>query len=453
LRLSPNLSTAPRYARSALGRVVRLHRLVPALAAACCAAPAHDTHAQSSGVAVPLCEGLRIVTAINETNGDYESIKTIESVAGAAIRLKYTSEKLVTDLLDAQFGEVKSTTVYRSILPDDLAGAAFYQQRYFEGMPETIPGSTAIGVSSSVLERLKNGGEIEIAISNAYPAELGIDENVRPNIYDFRTTGTIARAEPSPVLLPVLVNDVPAELPAVHARGDFAGEAAEFFFLDDPANPLALKFRIGIDAIAPPPREMIEQCREMAKAAPEIAEAMCRDATGPSDTETLQVVSISYRCGGAPPPGAGSGGAAGGAGSGELAAGTGAGGLSAAAAALENELADNGIAAVYDIFFSFNSAEIRDESAPRLAEIAAVLARNPEWRLTVNGHTDSIASDAYNLELSARRAAAVQNALVARHGIDSERLVTAGFGETQPRDTNDTLEGRARNRRVELVKQ
>ena len=81
-----------------------------------------------------------------------------------------------------------------------------------------------------------------------------------------------------------------------------------------------------------------------------------------------------------------------------------------------------------------------------------VLRRNPDWKLSVEGHTDAIASEQYNLDLSARRAAAVRTALGSRFGIAAARLTTAGLGESSPRDRNDTLEGRARNRRVELVR-
>ncbi len=76
----------------------------------------------------------------------------------------------------------------------------------------------------------------------------------------------------------------------------------------------------------------------------------------------------------------------------------------------------------------------------------------PDWKLAIEGHTDSIANDAYNLQLSQRRSAAVKNALVSKKAIAGTRLTTAGHGESRPKDTNDTLEGRARNRRVELVK-
>ena len=107
---------------------------------------------------------------------------------------------------------------------------------------------------------------------------------------------------------------------------------------------------------------------------------------------------------------------------------------------------------VYELYFDFNSERIRNESDPTLREIAEVLRRNPDWTLAVEGHTDNVASDTYNLELSSRRAAAVKAALGTRFGIAAARLTTAGFGESSPRDRNDTLEGRARNRRVELVR-
>src|SRR5947207_11068054 len=107
---------------------------------------------------------------------------------------------------------------------------------------------------------------------------------------------------------------------------------------------------------------------------------------------------------------------------------------------------------VYSIYFSFNSDTIREESEPTLKEIAEVLRRHRDWKLRIAGHTDGIGGDEQNLDLSKRRAAAVQGALVKRYGIAEVRLSTTGFGKSQPKDTNDTLEGRAHNRRVELMK-
>jgi flagellar motor protein MotB len=121
-----------------------------------------------------------------------------------------------------------------------------------------------------------------------------------------------------------------------------------------------------------------------------------------------------------------------------------------AASTIQQQLASTGKADVYGIYFDFASDRIKEESEPVLAEIARVLAGNPAWTLNVHGHTDNIGSDASNLDLSTRRAAAVKQALVARYKIAPARLSTGGFGESRPIETNDTLEGRARNRRVEL---
>jgi outer membrane protein OmpA-like peptidoglycan-associated protein len=84
--------------------------------------------------------------------------------------------------------------------------------------------------------------------------------------------------------------------------------------------------------------------------------------------------------------------------------------------------------------------------------VAEVLRENPSWKVRVEGHTDNIGTDAYNVKLSTSRAAAVRQALVAQYRVGAARLTTAGYGATRPKTTNDTLEGRAFNRRVELVR-
>lgn len=123
------------------------------------------------------------------------------------------------------------------------------------------------------------------------------------------------------------------------------------------------------------------------------------------------------------------------------------------ARSIETDLAQTGRAAIYGVYFDFDSALIRTESEPTLREIAEVLQQNPGWKLSIEGHTDNIGSDAHNLELSQRRAESVKAALVERYAIGGDRLSTSGFGASRPKATNDTVEGRALNRRVELVKQ
>jgi outer membrane protein OmpA-like peptidoglycan-associated protein len=119
---------------------------------------------------------------------------------------------------------------------------------------------------------------------------------------------------------------------------------------------------------------------------------------------------------------------------------------------LETDLAEKGRAEIYGIYFDFDSDQIRSESEPVLTEIADVLKKQPEWKLNVEGHTDNVGGDKHNLDLSQRRAASVINALVTRYQIPADRLSPAGYGASRPKATNDTVEGRALNRRVELVR-
>lgn len=379
---------------------------------------------------IPLCPGLQIVTAVSQANGDYESIKTVKSVDPNGVLIEYSAEQLVTDLLAPDFGQVKRSTMQRQVRRHDLANATLYQQRFFADMATSVPETTAIGTSSRVLRALKSGGRSELSISNAYSGEFPADRAQSPSLYDFMIQAELSHVKSAPPMA-VMVNNALSSLPVVHAKAEFAGEPSEFFFLDDEENPLTLKFRIGIDAEPPMNKEMTELCLTMQSAAPAIAKTLCGRTTS-SDRESLQVIKISHRCKVLAAP---------------------ANPVESGAAQLEQELEKSGRATVYDIHFSFNSDRIRANSAVRLAEIAAVLKKHPQWRLQVHGHTDSIGGDAYNLDLSKRRAAAVRNALITQHGIAGDRLVPSGIGAGQPRNTNDTLIGRARNRRVELIRQ
>ncbi|HEY7290187.1 MAG TPA: OmpA family protein [Vicinamibacterales bacterium] len=121
-------------------------------------------------------------------------------------------------------------------------------------------------------------------------------------------------------------------------------------------------------------------------------------------------------------------------------------------ARIERDLAKDKHTIVYGIYFDVGSDRIKDASESALADIAKVLQQNPTWSLAVEGHTDNIGGDAYNLDLSKRRAAAVRQVLIGRYKIDGKRLQTNGWGASRPKDTNATLEGRARNRRVELLR-
>jgi outer membrane protein OmpA-like peptidoglycan-associated protein len=104
------------------------------------------------------------------------------------------------------------------------------------------------------------------------------------------------------------------------------------------------------------------------------------------------------------------------------------------------------------VYFEFASDELNPASAPWIRTVADLLRRHPEWPVTIEGHTDSIGGPRYNQDLSERRAASLKHELVGRYGVPAARLGTRGFGATRPLEPNTTVEGRARNRRVELVR-
>jgi OmpA-OmpF porin, OOP family len=118
--------------------------------------------------------------------------------------------------------------------------------------------------------------------------------------------------------------------------------------------------------------------------------------------------------------------------------------------AMAAEINKTGFIAV-DVHFATGKADILPDSQPFIGEIAAMLKKNVSLRIGVEGHTDNVGTPAANLELSQGRAKSVTAALVSA-GIGAARLTPAGFGQTRPVADNRTEEGRAKNRRVELVK-
>ena len=119
---------------------------------------------------------------------------------------------------------------------------------------------------------------------------------------------------------------------------------------------------------------------------------------------------------------------------------------------LREQLDETGRIITHGILFDSGSDRIKAESYKTLANIGQLLTDDPELRLSIEGHTDSDGADDYNLDLSEKRAGSVRTYLLENYEIDPERLESKGWGETQPIDNNDTAEGKANNRRVELVR-
>ena len=107
------------------------------------------------------------------------------------------------------------------------------------------------------------------------------------------------------------------------------------------------------------------------------------------------------------------------------------------------------VLAISDVLFEFDKSDIKESFLPELNKWAEFFSANPQLKAEIYGHTDSIGSINYNQRLSEDRARAVVNYLVTR-GITPERLTAKGFGENKPTATNDTEDGRQKNRRVEI---
>ena len=371
--------------------------------AAALAWPAHSQELPR----IPLRVGLTIVTAAHESDGDYESIKTFISEDAKSLRLKYSSESAVPgDILNepSQYVQyrphpsnpdqvIEMVNVYRTVLRSDLKTSDHYVRMFPPppAVPETVPGTTAVGISARLLNEIKSRGAAALttyyAIFDPQPlSSADTADGPQPFV------GTLARVEKGDVSLPVIVNGKLVTLPAVHVKGQMLDVDAEFWFLDDPDNPLALRYAF--------------------------------------DKTRLNVIRINFP--------------------GDSATMAAADGLDSG---IEQSLAKTGHADVYGIYFGFNSDVIRPESEPVLKEIAALMTKHPVWKLHVDGHTDNVGGADFNLALSTRRSAAVKKALVERYRIGAMRLVATGFGLSAPKATNDTLEGRALNRRVELSRE
>jgi outer membrane protein OmpA-like peptidoglycan-associated protein len=119
---------------------------------------------------------------------------------------------------------------------------------------------------------------------------------------------------------------------------------------------------------------------------------------------------------------------------------------------LYDRLARDGRVATQGILFASSSDHIRPESTPTLEEIGSMLQEHADLRLAIEGHTDTDGEEAFNQDLSERRAAAVKAYLVEEFDIDASRLETSGFGESRPVADNTSPEGKQQNRRVELVR-
>ena len=342
--------------------------------------------------AIPLVQGLTVVGAASERQGDYESTYVVNAVdADGTLHLDTSAE-----LPDPASGKAKPVSFNRDVSATDRERARTYKYMFSAG-PQVYPGTTALGTSAVVINDLRTSGSASITFDgqvgglgnllSGFLALIPDGDAKKPADPYFSGSGTVRAVESKPIAYSMIVNDSVVSLAAWHVKGAFVQGAAtvpiEWYILDDPANPLTLRLAIGKDKV-----EIIRM-------------------SFPVDNPTKS---------------------------------------------LQSSLEHDHRAVIYGIYFDFNSATIKPQSATVLGTIAEVMKKNADWTLTVEGHTDNIGGNAANEELSTRRAAAVRTALI-QLGISEKRLLASGFGASAPRDTNATLAGRARNRRVELTRQ
>ncbi|HEX8026890.1 MAG TPA: OmpA family protein [Vicinamibacterales bacterium] len=317
---------------------------------------------------VPLVAGLTITAAVSHPSGDAEVILMVQSVAADAYRMTFSFDGPP---------DLGSSKAIRRVLMSDQREARMMRNWYGASDPETFPGTTPF-FSSAIINDLRRDGRATLTLLAATSAATLGQTAVQ------ELPGFVTRVEPAPVNVPMLVNGRMVDLPCIHARVEAGGGAlrrtADLYVLDDPDNPIILRWR--------------------------------------DETRNSKILKLDFP-----------------------------------AASIERELTERRSADVYGIYFGFASAAIRPESERVLKEIADALLHNPAWKLRIEGHTDGLGSDVANLDLSKRRSAAVRDALVTRFKVAGDRLIAEGKGETVPKATNDTAEGRARNRRVELMRQ
>jgi len=359
----------------------------------------------TSTMTIPLVKGLLVSGAQAGEKGDKEQIRKIDTVTPAAATLV-----IEWDTPSATPGKPPDRKVSTRIVDKaDMATAHRVMSYYEIGKLEHYPGSTGWGASAEVIHQLRATGASELLLAaNPDPIVTMVamqkykDEMVGWNGHPLNKC-ELHRVGAADVAMPMLVNGVRVELPVIHGMCKFGGEDTHLYLLDQPSNPLILASQ-GEDGLT-----------QMVKI----------DFPPPTAEELASSV--------APSPGSGAG--------------------AGAASSMEKALGQNKPVEIYGIYFDFNSATIKPDSEAVLKQISDILHRNPTWKLSVSGHTDNIGDAAFNQTLSERRAAAVKDALVTRYGIAADRLTTAGYGASRSIETNSTLEGRARNRRVELQRQ
>jgi outer membrane protein OmpA-like peptidoglycan-associated protein len=342
---------------------------------------------------IPLVTGLVLGSVLHSPLGEREDVIEIRSADATGVHYAWHERTIQAN------GDTTDGFRKRFVSAGDLAGAPRFDD-VFARDEQVRPGFTALTLSSAVYQQLLDAGSAPFSVmvipDEARKSPLsGTALDALFSAQRVRYKGTLTRISPAPEPFPLLLDGVRTGLPALHVKGSFASGLKhaewELWVLADSAHPLLLKSVLQGDVF------------QMVRA---------------------DLPDSSAKKGGAPMEG----------------------GL------IEAEMAKRCRIEIPGVYFAFGTAAIDPISDRVLAELAKGLAGHPDWKVTVEGHTDSVGTDAANKALSERRAEAVRARLAQRHGVNTKSWGAVGYGATKPRESNSTIEGRARNRRVELVR-
>jgi outer membrane protein OmpA-like peptidoglycan-associated protein len=308
--------------------------------------------------------GLQITRAYTSQYGpDAEEYNVIKSVTPRGVAISYR--------------DTRGIAANRLVLSQDRQASETYLIGFDSRLPQSIPGTTSLGISSATLQLLRRNGVAPLRLM--YDRKLSTIPGVLHLVND-------------DVRLPVIVENQVVEMRALIARGSFQkgnrSGTGYFTFLSDVKHPVLLHYNIRFSW-----------------------EKALRT------TRTVRVSAGRSQQG-----------------------------------AMEQTLRTLRRLDLYGIHFDFDKATIQPRSRQLIGDIATSLKNNRRWKIEIRGHTDAIGKRDYNIDLSARRARAVRDALVRRHKINPARLSTVGVGMNEPKASNKTLAGRAQNRRVELAR-
>jgi outer membrane protein OmpA-like peptidoglycan-associated protein len=372
--------------------------------------------------------GATIVQTLSAVGGDRESVHRVRLASDLGLHYEWLLEEVheAGDTVRQDFRYLEAWS--------DLADAKRLRAFHDSKAPEAHPGYTMHAISRAIYRRLREGrsDSLQIMYVDRVPGSEMLSSfgfgGARTTPVRWR--GTIAPATPGTVPFPVLLNGRRVRLPALHLRGDFTARQGrwqpQLWILADSSYPLILKWVGGFRETG----NVLQTTRIDLPLATVVV-----DGTAQGDGALL-THGDGLLLAEATPLGAAAGGSG-----------------RPSATGLERALAASCRVELPGIYFAFNSAQLQPASDRAIAELAAILGRHPDWTATLEGHTDSIGTAAANKVLSEQRVESVRARLVDQHKVGPTRLRVVGFGAARPREPNGTIEGRARNRRVELVRQ